>query len=600
MIDANGYKFWVTVGAQTSEMDSMQPVKMWYEAPTIYTVTPSGRTAGGDNITIVGLNFGTTTPSVWIGSNAAGGPGMLPCTNVWRGSSTRVYCRLAEGSGSFLDVIVRVSNQQATLAASFSYNPPVFTNITIGGMTFNPYGRFGLPVVMWGDSAGSYPVTLYGDNFGNWSNQDHCLFVAWRGRDEEAILNHVPANQLMCDGMWGFLGEGEVPAYGIVNWTHTKITFKMLPGSGARDIVTVVRGQKQTIPIVFQYNAPNIGGSLTPNHGTTDGSDTITAHGASFGVLPRNTLVSGPYEFPKSFPATWDEFVAMEQPPLALFQIKFFKICMFDTYTNTRSKRQSVDACRANLIKQRSDTAITFLSVPGIGANRSVTFSIIDRVPSADIPNAYDDLILTSNVVLFNYDKPFITSSFPNPVYMRDLGSYEITLAGTNLGTPPNPGEEQWSDEEKSVAVNVSSVACTGAQRFTDGTTQQQKIVCQMEEKTVGYKNLTYNVAGQLGATNGDSAGAVFVVCGVNFFGRPGEECLPCPVGALCQGYQSKFVQVGTLGGTLVLKQMGNHTYPAPQPGFFDLNSTDSMYDSCPEMIAGQYPGRDVCVSHVV
>jgi hypothetical protein len=126
----------------------------------------------------------------------------------------------------------------------------------------------------------------------------------------------------------------------------------------------------------------------------------------------------------------------------------------------------------------------------------------------------------------------------------------------------------------------------------------------------VGYHNLSYQVAGQIGFTPAfpPSRASLLVSCEAGtkldyktedmgpfggFFGRPGETCAPCPLGAVCLGFDDRFGPRGQV-------DRGEHMYPIPIIGFYNLNSSNSttsgMSDACPDEIRAQYPGRDSCV----
>jgi hypothetical protein len=77
--------------------------------------------------------------------------------------------------------------------------------------------------------------------------------------------------------------------------------------------------------------------------------------------------------------------------------------------------------------------------------------------------------------------------------------------------------------------------------------------------------------------------------CSAGFYGRPGETCLPCPIGGFCDGYISGVV-VATGSGQQSTSAV--HTYPVPLPGFYNLNG--SMLGLCPP--SAVVPGRDVCI----
>ena len=74
---------------------------------------------------------------------------------------------------------------------------------------------------------------------------------------------------------------------------------------------------------------------------------------------------------------------------------------------------------------------------------------------------------------------------------------------------------------------------------------------------------------------------AFTVACDANYYGAVGQLCLPCPIGATCDGF------VPTLQ-----PPAARFVDPIPSAGYFNLNG--SMASACPAAIA--IPGRASCI----
>jgi hypothetical protein len=110
---------------------------------------------------------------------------------------------------------------------------------------------------------------------------------------------------------------------------------------------------------------------------------------------------------------------------------------------------------------------------------------------------------------------------------------------------------------------------------------------CTLPQLPVGSPNISLSVAGQAGVLSSTSPLSLLVVCRNGFYGRVGESCLACPVGAVCPGFVAS-VTPGQGGNYSI----GTHFYPNPLPFFYNLNG--SMASVCPA--SAVVPGRDVCV----
>lgn len=74
---------------------------------------------------------------------------------------------------------------------------------------------------------------------------------------------------------------------------------------------------------------------------------------------------------------------------------------------------------------------------------------------------------------------------------------------------------------------------------------------------------------------------AFIVACKANFYGSIGQSCLPCPVGATCDGYNASLSPLAA-----------RFVDPVPMVGFYNLNGT--MASSCPPAVV--IAGRSSCI----
>lgn len=208
-----------------------------------------------------------------------------------------------------------------------------------------------------------------------------------------------------------------------------------------------------------------------------------------------------------------------------------------------------------------------------------------------------------------------------------------VSIEGLNFGTYGS--DATWSPEERALSLNVSGVSCAAPVRvLVEG---RQQIQCDLPPTAVvGYKDVQLVVAGQATGLSAADPQSLLVVCAPGSFGHTGETCSSCPTGATCAGYLASYgadLRAAALNSSLVasgdtLLWLGNtevrqapelaewqrnapppprpppdphplqidaggmHTYPQPEPGFFDLNG--SMASACPAGM--RVPGRDVCV----
>jgi hypothetical protein len=611
--------FAIVAGGQSST-DAGQRIGFSYTAPAVTSVTPTGRTAGGDVIHVWGTNLGINPPTVLLGS--------FVCTGVMRAfdeeGHSHVWCTVPEGSGKALDVVVVVGGvPSAPAAGAFSYLPPVITSAIVyavpapGALPPPPVTfDFTDPNVTFatGPDVGGFRVALIGDNFGAPDFAQHCLFVAWRGRN--------PTRAFACDGVDAFVGEGEIPRLaldefepspGVLPWSHTRVDFLFPPGIGLRDLVVFVNGQGPDAAPEFRYELPTIGNELDPSTGPTSGGRPLSLTGTGFGSPPLDTSDDNNKILAAAYPVatTRSSYLARPRAPQAALVIRFGRGCI----TNFRSAAGSIPASLATcerVLSFHTPTALEFLSAAGIGANRSVTVAVYDSRPSAADPLVLEPVVLESNAVMFSYLPPSVTSTTPRPLYVSDLEVYTFYVEGENFGRRSDMVAQGWTPAERAVNMTVGVVPAIRADRSEvsdDSNRKIDRLEIDVPALTVGYHNLSFIVAGQAGfASDAPTVKALLVGCQYGtrttyqtddfgpfggFFGRPGETCAPCMSGAVCLGFDPSY-------GPQTGADPGEHMYPIPVRGFYNLNATDGtttgMSDACPAEVRALFPDRDVCI----
>ena len=120
----------------------------------------------------------------------------------------------------------------------------------------------------------------------------------------------------------------------------------------------------------------------------------------------------------------------------------------------------------------------------------------------------------------------------------------------------------------------------------------------------VGYHNASLLVAGQWASVAWTDPAALLIGCAVGYYGFPSETCLPCPVGAFCDGFSHFTPTAGWMAAYAVPlpsapayalfnavgagspltnvdpRGSGVHTYPRPLAGFYTLNGTMVRWDN--------------------
>ncbi|KAA0152665.1 hypothetical protein FNF28_07019 [Cafeteria roenbergensis] len=163
-------------------------------------------------------------------------------------------------------------------------------------------------------------------------------------------------------------------------------------------------------------------------------------------------------------------------------------------------------------IVQRTHSLIAFRPPGGFGNQSRITV----RVSGVD-----------ANPQPFAYDTPQVRRVTPIPY--SALGGQTLQLEGINYGRgDPN------------VTIEIGESQCPSALWRFDATGLVAGglpfLQCQAPVQEAGPKNATIDIGGVAGSVFAEE-GLFVAVCLPGYYGGDGELCLPCPVGATCEGF---------------------------------------------------------------
>jgi hypothetical protein len=502
-------ELWVpSVGTGTGWVLSMavagQPVTSYvgvaFEPPVVAAVLPNRvGTTGGQRVRVQGFNFGVYTNriSVTIGGKTCAG---LTLVTPHR----EVECTAPEGAGARAAVVVSVDGQSSGGGVTIDYLPPYVTSV--------------FPSEWLTD--GTAIVTVRGSNLGRADGGipvriDLLPRSDRSGKDLTRTLPDPDANtQLTHSGK-------------ILSHNHTHIVFKapQIQGLGRTLRVTVV-GQTSLQsssdaglgsppeaivsiqPPVLKSVAPLVGptagylvrfsgqsfGRIEPVPGTTDKSDNrgllVVAIVPGGNVrLACSSVGTAGGEWSREY-ASWDfvDPITGEKPPRPL-----------SPYTHSEY----------------------FCRLPrGFGQNITLDVSL-DGVPAA----------VESSVSSYSYAPPSVLTLVPNQPSAN--GRKGVFLQGQNFGS------DSFGTARNIPSVFIGKLPCDGAALVSD-----ERIDCDSRRDTAGVKQLVLNAAGYanltypdlLAAANGQDVWRVEAVCPILTYGQPGELCMDCPGGGVCEG----------------------------------------------------------------
>ena len=363
-------------------------------------------TTGNTVVTIFGSNFGDNdyTPSASIGDTTC-------LAAVWT-SDSLVSCTLAAGIGKGLRLAVDVNAQEGSRANSFSYKAPHVTSIfPMGGIT-----------------AGGFPATIYGSNFGT--------------------ADYTPAASL-----------GDFVCGSTEYTSDSSVKCDVPPGAGTQYVLVTVAGQSpgpaSDITLEFSYDPPRVS-SISRVNDATSGGSVMTIFGFNFGVVDTSPTASVGLVSQYGVPTTWvsDTTIITHTPFGAGKDLSIFvelgrltatttKLFSYDKpsltavsprfgptsggYTVTVSGLNFGSPASANIGSTSASVvagsiapqSVRILAPEGTGVDKGVELIVGGQAPQESIS--------------FSYQPPTFTAL--HPVNGPTSGSFMITVSGSNFGS---------------------------------------------------------------------------------------------------------------------------------------------------------------------
>lgn len=534
-----------------------------FNASVPYNNTSVGATAGGQRVRISGNNFGTFHPlrgqETFIHFCRVCEPVGANCFPVCRECTIRRASDLSDvetvcvspfgtGSGWYVRVLANGLDNSATgpysSAASWSYHIPVITGLSRRAA----------------DTSGGVNITVFGNNFG-------------------ALALAVPVSVTVIGYDFDDDKIRHVPDALVYRVSDSELGFTLPQGQGAlNDVILKVDFlySEATEATRFQYNPPTIlhiaeyeqWPRMNPATGccNTDGGYKINLIGKSFGLLVSQRVFFSPalsrfrhLDLTTGLPVDWLE-------------------CVVDI---SEAKRTS------DLVWAHNKAVCTMPG--GIGANLPFQmFTGNAKVGSAyqrcnshgpcirSLPQSslnytcHTDYCGSMSRPLFSFDQPHLQRMQPDP---GNADGGAISLFGYNFGA----GAKESALMKPEIVIG--GVVCEEADFIAPAGGKPPYLACKLPKVTVGYHNMTMNVAGQIMTLSDDPHtnlvlySALFTFeayCLPQFYANVSEYCLACPVGAICaqckQGKQ--LLPDGTEQVICTIKYVNE---PYAKPGWWNL-----------------------------
>ena len=417
-----------------------------YRFPTVSVAAPlTVGTAGGEVVTVVGRNFGTMGPSLflrfpgatsWVPAPLATRTPTIgnPSTIDFSHTHARFVVPAGQGAAADVEFMVEIDGRQmpAALRGVFGYRPPTLTSVW--------------PTTSATEGGGI--VVIRGTDLGTFGELD----LQWTGD----------------------FGVAQRSNWTVLSHNHTHIVARVREGSGVnRNLKAFISGQSNPDgQLMWTYSAPRID-SISPMSGPTvpdvrKGDVTVlTVTGSSFGFRGGSLTIDG-----------------VECP-----------------------------------VVSHSHTQIQCRIPSGMFENRVVRFRNPDLVPEG-VTNAemFRDARWSITNSSFSYDPPVVTGVDPSRPNAE--GEPRLVIYGRNFGP-----------FRSDAAVRIGTMDCINATWAND-----EQISCALQRDRAGRKNLSVTVAEQTSYfSEFDFRVRVTLICETSWYGMPGEYCVRCPVGALCE-----------------------------------------------------------------
>jgi len=515
-----------------------------YNDPEIFSVAPATFPTTGGYLTITGRNFGATASEATV----TWGKTTLSVDRTFPYNHSFFVVQVPAGQGTAKTITVDVAGSTDTIKTdeSFSYDPPVMLNLTIGKSNGGSRRRL-LGAKVGGGTIPTSGASIFirGSNLGGGTSTVKVLSKV-TGKEKETTAEIVDQDTVNHKWMEVAIGEGE-----------GRITLQL---NSSGNIATAD----------LNYTGPVINTSL-PSQLTmsTQGGEMIELFGESFGSGSEDCEVVFSYQGVKKYSYrpnnvsvynhTYIRFLSPEGEADGPMELKVVagglhsNVIMFN-YSKPFVERIGYGVDRSsvcvkeygkfcpdggyaiklqgeNFGSSKADLSVIFggktyttddESDDGYAMVKRVSHTVVYfHMPSGVGKNIDLQLVVGSQaapVVLYSYSAPVVAARSPNaalsPTDFNANGDV-LTIYGYNFGY----SGYKPSDEYVKVLVGGESCTAVASRIFQTDDNGYQYLWCQTAETTVGHKNLTIRVAEQTISYSEDES-YLSAMCQIGWYGQ--------------------------------------------------------------------------------
>jgi hypothetical protein len=323
----------------------------------------------------------------------------------------------------------------------------------------------------------------------------------------------------------------------VQKYTDTSIEFVLPHGQGSNNSIEIeVAGRVFSNKVYVGYDFPVVQ-TISSNRGSTKGNTLVVFKGFNFGEL--NLVKIGKFAC-NILSSTHDEISCLtsegEGANLSAVVMAGDQISSAVQYSYDKPTLMSVTP--------KSGLTNGNYSVKLYGSNFGLNASVyIDGVlcprlsqnhtylrcliPEGEGVNHQMYIIVggqRSNSITWSYELPTVRVITPNPIDAISGG--EVTIEGSNFGI-----------EKNDIEIYIGNFSCKFPFREEDPATGDPKFKCTLEDVNAfaGFSSVYIRVSKQKIFLPAESKMMAFA-CPFNTFGRVGEKCMICPIGAYCAG----------------------------------------------------------------
>lgn len=370
-------------------------------------------------ITVTGSNFGISVPIVTLGT--------IPIT-VLSHTQTSITFVIPPGQGKNLRLTVTVNGQQGQSPDTYTYQPPVLTNVK------------------------SYKED---DDYDN--NHHGCSTSG--GRDSKVYLKLTGANFGVIDQQWSIkLGNVVVTRDDIISYSCSEIKFYPPPGQGKNLLISLTVGNQQASggPFYFDYSKPSVSTCNIPPRVNTCGGDRIRIFGYSFGRSCRIYV----YDPRCHLQGDYSHF------PRALLDIEPFE------YTPDDDDIYRMTPTPVSILTQ-NDSYVEFVMPPGAGSDLLLYIDVAGQATTTNISYSAPEV---------NYYQLADGGSA--------LGGETLRIYGNNFGNIPTPISVV-VDGEPCLKPHLVNVQVNSSTAYIECTTPKTTVGDHVVNVTVAFQSVT-------------------------------------------------------------------------------------------------------------